>query len=132
MKRNVTLFALPLVLMLSGYFTEAFAEQRLGRLFYTPDQRVAMERTVIDHHTDRDRAPAISFDGQIRRSDGKTVTWINGEISSEKPVDPPSKLTTLHRERALKVGETLDLGSGTVNGPLEGGSLVINRAPSRQ
>ncbi|HEY9381605.1 MAG TPA: hypothetical protein VIQ01_10210, partial [Burkholderiales bacterium] len=82
-RRHVTLFALALALGLSSSFTEAVAEQRLGRLFYTPDQRATMERTATDDHMDR--SPAISFDGQVRRSDGKTVTWINGEISAEGP-----------------------------------------------
>ena len=128
--RHVTLFALALALGLSSYFTEAAAEQRLGRLFYTPDQRVAMERTATDDHMGR--LPAISFDGRIRRSDGKTVTWINGEISAEGPADARGEPMTLHRKRALKVGETLDVDSGAVNGPLEGGSLVIRRNPLPQ
>ena len=119
MKRNVTLFALPLVLLLSGYFTEAFAEQRLGRLFYTPEQRVAMERTVTDHHTDRHRAPEISFDGQIRRSDGKTVNWVNGSLA-----DSPEKAQSLLQGR-LRVGQSVETQTGEVHDRLKGGRIVV-------
>ncbi len=122
MKRNVTLFALPLVLMLSGYFTEAFAEQRLGRLFYTPDQRVAMERQVVDDSAATTDS-RITINGRITRSDGKSITWVNGtpDYDSQSPGTP---------NRRSKVGQSIDAGTGEVHDGLRGGSLVIKRKPT--
>ena len=121
-RRRVTLFALTLALGLSSYFTEAVAEQTLGRLFYTPDQRVAMERIVTEENHS-DNSTATSFDGQIRRSDGKTVNWVNGSLA-----DSPEKAQSLLQNR-LKVGQSVETQTGEVHDRLKGGRIVVRDTP---
>lgn len=102
------------------------ADQTLGRLFYTPQERSQMDHRPVARE-EAATATQMVVNGRIRRSDGKTTTWINGEITPEGDVEA----RTTPVPRPLKVGESLDLGSGTVSSPLEGGSLVIRRTPSR-
>ena len=121
-RRHVTLFALALALGLSSYFTEAVAEQRLGRLFYTPDQRATMSRMVTtDNHSDN--SAATSFDGQIRRSDGKTVNWVNGSLANDT-----EKAHSLLQGR-LKVGQSVETQTGEVHDRLKGGRIVVRDTP---
>lgn len=112
-----------------GQYVHA-ADETLGRLFYTPQERAEIDRRPVA----REEAAATTqmvVNGRIRRSDGKTTAWINGEITPEATTATHSAPSAPHGTRALKVGESLDLGSGTVSSPLEGGSLVIRRTPSR-
>ena len=70
------------------------AEQAMGRLFFTPEQRARMdvarqhERSVkIEAEQQENEPPAanITLNGVITRSDGKTTVWINNkEQSGEK------------------------------------------------
>lgn len=106
------------------------AEQPLGRLFYTPQERSNMDHRPVARE-DTATATQMVINGRIRRSDGKTTAWINGEITPEATTDTHRVPSAPHRTHALKVGESIDLGSGTVSSPLEGGSLVIRRTPSR-
>ena len=119
-RRHVTLFALALALGLSSYFTEAVAEQGLGRLFYTPDQRTTLERQVVEDGAATADA-SITINGRITRSDGKSITWVNG-IS-----DYDSQHTGKPNHRA-KVGQTINAGTGEVQDGLQGGNIAISRA----
>lgn len=58
----------------------AFAEQALGRLFFTPEKRAALERsrTVKVQQTQQIEGGSLSLDGVVRRSDGAGTAWING------------------------------------------------------
>jgi len=61
----------------------------LGRLFYTPAQRVQLESMRARNVTQQasqsqpgssDGAPApLRFDGMVIRSDGKTTRWVDGK-----------------------------------------------------
>jgi hypothetical protein len=121
-RRHVTLFALALALGLSSYFTEAVAEQRLGRLFYTPDQRTTLERQVVEDGA-ATADSRITINGRIIRSDGKSITWVNGtpDYDSQYTGTP---------NRHGKVGQSTDAGTGEVHDVLRGGSLVIERKPT--
>lgn len=114
------------------------AEQTMGRLFFTPEQRARMnvarqqERSIkIEADTQRDNEPPaanITLNGVITRSDGKTTVWINNkEQSGEKagvgialpgrgkPVGQVSVITSEARRAVpLKVGQSVDVTSGKV------------------
>ena len=98
----------------------------LGRLFFTPMQRAEMDRKRILNiadTADKIAAPSsqMTLNGRITRSDGKTTTWVNGVPD----YDPGF---TGERNVRAKVGQTVDSGSGEVQDPLQGGSLVIKPA----
>ncbi|MDD5404381.1 MAG: hypothetical protein PHZ14_07560 [Sulfuricella sp.] len=113
------------------------AEQTMGRLFFTPEQRARMdvarqqERSISIDTEQPDNAPLeanITLNGVITRSDGKTTVWINNkEQSGEKAgsgIAVPGRgkpagqvsVTTPDAKRSiqLKVGQSLDLNSGQV------------------
>ncbi len=73
----------PLFLLLALLATCAYPAQanELGRLFYTPQQRMQME---MDHAISGNKdgagskANSIMVNGVIQRSDGKRLVWLNG------------------------------------------------------
>lgn len=97
----------------------------LGRLFYTPEQRVLLDtarRTMPMNPSGADEAPAapdLSLKGIVTRSDGQRSIWVNGRIERSR-VRPGSqernqvKLTLPGGEVKLKVGQTIDPATGQV------------------
>ncbi len=125
---------------------EALSADSLGRLFLTPEQRVQLEVT----RAQRDRrlpgpepegAPVakpqtpniITYDGVVRRSDGKSTVWINGKPVTERnrtQADNEVSITGLKgdgavsveipladRRASLKVGQSLAVESGVIEEP---------------
>ncbi len=107
----------------------AFAENALGRLFYTSEQRARMdvarrhERSVrIDEVENVPQSTNILLNGFITRSDGKSTLWINNRIQSgDSPVAAVGKggevsVVTPDAQRTirLKVGQSIDMSSGEV------------------
>lgn len=113
------------------------AEQAMGRLFFTPEQRARMdvarqhERSIrIETERQENEPPAanITLNGMIARSDGKTTVWINnkeqsgGKVGSGiavpgrgKPAGQISVVTSdARRAVPLKVGQSVDMSSGHV------------------
>lgn len=57
-----------------------------GRLFYTPAERAQLEAARAGNATQsRQAAPggALRFDGVVIRSDGRSVSWVNGDLRSD-------------------------------------------------
>lgn len=143
MKRTMTaLFAVLLVLLPSLGLA---ADQPLGRLFFTPEQRARMdvarqqERSIRIDADQADNAPLdanVTLNGVVTRSDGQSTVWINNrEQSPGKPgsaIVAPGRgkpagqvsVTTPDAKRSipLKVGQSVDLNSGQVE-------EVYRRAP---
>lgn len=113
------------------------AEQAIGRLFFTPEQRARMdvarqqERSIkIDtEQQDNEPPPAnITLNGVITRSDGKTTVWINNREQSGQQIAPDIAVPKHGRPAAqvsvitpdtkraiqLRVGQSLDMSSGQV------------------
>ena len=119
MKRPIFL-AIALVALAASAPT--IAQERLGRLFFTPEERTAMDRgRAISATTTRntvDTSPKeMSIDGRITRSDGSTTTWIDGEPRFGSSKTAPGK--------DARVGETVDLKSGQRRDHLQGGRIEI-------
>lgn len=135
------------VLLLAG---TAFAQAGdLGRLFFTPEERAAMNRERVMANTPESRADGagtVTFNGYVKRSSGESTIWLNGIAQ------PPSgrnriavtenphalgeiavKLPDSRRAYPLKVGQTLNPGNGKIR---EGYSQAVvaaaddNRADS--
>jgi len=123
------LFSVAFLLLLgTGH---AAAQEILGRLFFTEQQRQDLDRrrqaniqetAVVVEST-------VTVNGQVSRSSGRSTTWINGvpRESARKPLDP-ARATLPGGEGApsvsLKIGQTLDKVRGEIRDPVAGGSIV--------
>jgi hypothetical protein len=120
------------------------AAQELGRLFFTPEQRAALDARRAARLPDKpavaQESPTTRVDGFVTRSSGRTTVWVDGEALPEG-VQPeglrvqrsrdPSRVTVTFGERArrieLRVGETLDRGTGEVKGVMDNGEVKVQR-----
>ena len=115
----------------------------LGRMFFTPAQRASLDiartrRAQTTLSTDRPEesaaaapvAQSVTYDGVVRRSDGKSTIWFNGRPFTENEqisgpvvgrVRPDGsvslQLPQSGRRVELKVGQTVELVSGTIEEP---------------
>ena len=107
------------------------AQQNLGRLFFTEQERQDLDRrrqaniqetAVVVEST-------VTVNGQVSRSSGRSTTWINGvpQESARKPLDP-ARVTLPGGEGApsvtLKIGQTLDKIRGEIRDPAAGGRIA--------
>src|SRR4051794_2256461 len=124
------------------------AAQELGRLFFTPEQRSALDARRKARVPDRPAAavvasPTMRLDGYVKRSGGKSTVWVNREALDEGGTDTPRlprggddrgsvPLGETRSRVQMKPGETLDRGNGEVRDVLGDGEIRIRRAaPSR-
>ena len=134
-------FAAVLLVLLAQ---SAFA-QELGRLFFTPEQRAALDARRKARLPDKPAAPLVvspttRLDGYVKRSDGRSTVWMNGEPQTEGSADAPriggdssERLAVPTgeggRRAGMKPGEVLDRGTGEVRSPLGDGEIRVRRAP---
>jgi hypothetical protein len=117
--------------------------QELGRLFFTPQQRADLDARRKARVPDKPAAAAVAspvtrLDGYVKRSDGPSTVWINGESATEGAADAPridrgpSGSVSIGvgegggRVR-MKPGESLDRGNGEVHDVLGDGEIRIRR-----
>ncbi len=129
------------VMMLAGAWVLApslgYADEALGRLFYTPEQRARMdvarqhERSIrLDEEDSAPPSNNILLNGFITRSDGKSTVWINNRLQNEASQSATVgkggevRIATPGAKRTvpLKVGQSIDMSSGEV-------AEVYRRAP---
>jgi len=106
--------------------------QELGRLFFTEEQRAALDARRKARMPDRPTTPAAStspttrVDGYVRRSGGPSTVWVNGESLGVEGTDAP-RIESGRREGrvsvpvgdgavrfSLKPGQVLDRGTGEI------------------
>ena len=109
----------------------------LGRLFFTPRERQALDQRRASNVVERD-APVVeslvTVNGQVTRSSGKTTTWINGIAHDDtyRSRDPARVAVPRGGARVpVKVGQTLDRSRGVVKDELEGGEIRIHGSAAR-
>ena len=143
MKRPLSI----LLFLVLGSFGEICLAQELGRLFFTPEQRQALDQRRRARVPDRPSAPLVvspttRLDGYVRRSRGPSTVWVNGETIPENaqpdsarmtPRSPnPGRVSIPPREGSqrhdLRVGESLDSSSGEVRDVIGEGEIRIRRA----
>ncbi len=114
------------------------AAEPLGRLFFTPAQRSSLDvartqrarTTLATERTEEVAAPVaqtLTYDGMVRRSDGKTTVWINNRPVSDKEsggaaivgrVRPDGSVTLQvpqsGRRVDLKPGQSVELLTGAI------------------
>ena len=121
----------PLLMAAVGVPVPAAADESLGRLFFTPQQRQDLDRRrqANAQETATSANSLVTVNGQVSRSLGKTTVWINGvpQENTRKPRDP-ARVTLPGGEGeptvSLKVGQTLDKVRGEVKDPVEGATIL--------
>lgn len=121
------------------------AAPELGRLFFSPERRLALERQRqfnIQEIRSLEGA-SLTLDGVVARSTGKSTVWVNGKPSHEKEAEqsgvhaqvnrrnPGSAVLTPGDENptAIKVGEIINRGTGDRDNRLGGGTVSTGGAP---
>lgn len=113
--------------------------QELGRLFFTPNERSALDARRKARVPDKPAAaavvsPTMRLDGYVKRSGGRSTVWVNGETADEAqlPTDADPRVTVNIGERGararLKPGETLDRGNGEVRDLIGNGEIRVRPA----
>lgn len=142
----------PLLACLLIVFLGNAQAEDLGRLFFTPEQRAALDARRKARVPDRPSvttvvSPTTRLDGYVKRSGGRSTVFVNGEALLEGTAEAP----TVDPERRggrvpvtggdgrprveLRPGEVLDRDTGAVrdvlgeSGRVEPGGL---RAPARK
>jgi hypothetical protein len=134
-----------MILLIFFYSSSALAADSLGRLFLTPDQRAQLETVraqrdrrlpAVADTTEAAPAPVpqgpdvVTYNGIVRRSDGKSTVWINGKpVNERNRVHNDSEVNVLGVRRdgavsvaipqagrtgSLKVGQSLEVTSGVI------------------
>lgn len=137
--------AVSLVLLLGGTDRTIAADESLGRLFFTPKQRAALDagtpisrpapKPVAAAVTPRRAAPPpapreLHLGGVVTRSDGERTVWIDGKPYHRDQPDDVRIITDVADPGAVRVqprgaqspievrvGQTLDRRTGTVHEP---------------
>lgn len=139
------------ILLAAG--ANAAAAQQLGRLFFTPEQRAELDARRKARVPDKPAAvtavesPRIRLDGYVKRSDGESTVWLNGQpVPAGKGSDEAQIHSSRTRPNAvtlqagegkkrrvpLRVGETLERDSGEVKDMLGGGTVEVSPPPGNR
>jgi hypothetical protein len=84
-------------------------------LFLTPQQRAMLDRQRLQNNNFQANESSQTFNGEIRRSNGSSVRWVNGEANWNTPGSP----------QRVPIGDTYHPGTGERQSLLGGGSIVI-------
>lgn len=120
------------------------AAQQVGKLFFTPDQRAELDARRRARVPDKPSAiaetPSTRIDGQVVRSGKNSTVWVNGQPYAEGEtadgvrvypghIDPSRVGVSVDDKRRirLKVGATLDRGSGEVTDVFGEGEVKVRR-----
>ncbi len=126
-----------LALLITG---SAFA-QEVGRLFFTPEQRAALDARRKARVPDKPSAtvvtsPTTRVDGYVQRSTGPSTVWVNGEPLPEGTGEAPRIGPRVSvpvgdggRRATLRPGEVLDRGTGEVRDVIGDGEIRVRRSP---
>jgi len=117
----------------------ASVSQEVGRLFFTPEQRAALDARRKARVPDKPAAvvvasPTTKLDGYVKRSGGPSTVWVNGEPLPEGAGDAPRigprvsiSVGEGGRRAALRPGEVLDRGTGEVRDLIGDGEIRVRR-----
>jgi hypothetical protein len=98
------------------------AEENLGRLFYSQQQREQLNHLRQQHPAvDGEKGPLFTLDGEVRRSSGQHTHWINAQAQVGQR--PAHLLQT-------PVGDSIETSSGAQQSLLGTGQLIIKRPPA--
>ncbi|HZF18190.1 MAG TPA: hypothetical protein VE008_00640 [Burkholderiales bacterium] len=107
------------------------AQENLGRLFFTEQQRQDLDRRrqANIRETAVVVESSVTVNGQVSRSSGRSTTWLNGvpQDNARRPLDP-ARVTLPGGDGApsvsLKIGQTLDKIRGQIRDPAADGTMA--------
>mgnify|MGYP005810831845 CR=1 FL=1 len=117
---------------------QSIHDAQLGRLFFTPERRQALDRQRLSNIQEAQslEGETLSLDGVVQRSSGKSTLWINGRaqdahdagngVSARLTPRDPGIAQIVPGEEApirLKVGEEINRATGERNDRLGGGLI---------
>lgn len=116
----------------------------LGRLFFTPERRQALDRQRQHQAPDRPELnadPTLTINGVVTRSSGQRTVWINGVAHNENPADvvvttpshDPAQVVVHAADSPpanARVGDTVHRQTGEASDLLNGGSIKPGRPPA--
>lgn len=112
--------ALPM-LLLAGAVAVAAEPPPLGRVFFAPAERQALDAARDGSVTTAAAAGSgtVTVDGVVRRSTGADVVWVNGSAGADAVRSAPDRRATVVVEAAgrrvrLKPGQAFDPATGRV------------------
>ncbi len=121
----------------------ACAQEQLGRLFFTPERRAALERQRqlnIQETQQVIEGASLTVSGVVQRSGGKTTAWVNGAPQDEKSAasgvsvdvdraNPTRARVTAGEETSatLKVGESINRASRETSSGIGEGRISVKR-----
>jgi hypothetical protein len=121
-------------------FGQPASAQEIGRLFFTPEQRQALDARRKARLPDRPSAPVIAspttkLNGYVQRGNGKSTVFVNGEAVPEHAPEAPrigSGRATVNvgesgARAGLRPGESIDRSTGEVKDVLGNGEIRVNR-----
>ena len=84
------------VVLLACFVPAVCFSQEVGRLFFTPDQRAALDARRKARVPDKPAAVAVAspttrVDGFVKRSRGPSTVWVNGEPLPEGAPEAPRR-----------------------------------------
>jgi hypothetical protein len=143
--KKPTLWLVPIAVLISA----PAGAQELGRLFFTPEQRAALDARRKARIPDKPTAvvvesPVTRLDGLVTRGSGRSTVWINGEPVPEgtqpegirvQPRRADSgrvrvEIGESENQVDLKIGQSFDRGTGEVRDSLGGGEVKVNPRPA--
>lgn len=123
------------------------AEQALGRLFFTPERRQALDRQRLMNIQDTQQVneePTLTINGVVTRSSGKRTSWINGSAQNENEMSGGTLVIPSRRDPGkvevqagdlpaadARVGETVNRNTGEARDLLNDGRIVIKRPATK-
>ena len=130
------------LLWVSTFCPLAQADSELGRLFFTPERRQALDRQRelnIQETQVIPEDPMLTINGIVTRSSGKQTTWINGVAQNENDArgitittnrKTPGKVIVQPNDRPPRkanVGDTINRNTGETSDLLGDGQIGIRR-----
>lgn len=146
-RRSAQAGLLGTLLFVSAFCPPAQADDELGRLFFTPERRQALDRQRelnIQETQVIPEDPTLTINGVVTRSSGKQTTWINGVAQNENDASgitvttnrkTPGKVIVQPNDRPASkanVGDTINRNTGETSDLLGDGQIGIRRgAPAK-
>ena len=115
----------------------------LGRLFFTPERRAALERQrdLNIQETQPIESATVSLDGIVTRSSGRSTVWLNGKPQNEdtkgsgvrvavSPKQPDRAIVTTDDDApaSLKVGQSIDRATREKSDVIDGGKVSVKES----
>lgn len=133
------------LIALAALMPQVQAEEKLGRLFLTPERRAVLERQRQFNLQEQKtlEGTTIRLDGVMVRSTGKKTLWINGQAQHDNnslgvdtrvaPGNPNQAEVTTNNERktSLRVGQEINRATQEISDGLDGGRLEVKPPPRR-